>query len=73
MWEDGELEVLFTQHGSDEQKKKENVELLSRERPIETSQAKTEVQRVPQRGGRAHLIPEESLGVWLEAKSQRTT
>lgn len=59
MWEDGELEALFTQHGSDEQKRKESVEPLSRERPIEISQAKTEVRRVPQREGRTHLTPEE--------------
>ena len=29
MWEDGELEILFTQHEGDEQKRKEGVELLS--------------------------------------------
>lgn len=59
MWEDRELEVLFTQHGGDEQKRKEGVEPLSQERPIGISQAKMEMQTVPQKEGRAHLIPEE--------------
>lgn len=73
MWEDGELGVLFSAWRS---KRKESVELLSQERPIEISQAKMEMQMVPQKEGRAHLIPEErcpaEFECVLEAKSQRT-
>lgn len=58
MWENRALGVIFTQHGGDEGRRKEGVEQLSQERPIEISQEKMEMKPVLQREGRAHLITE---------------